>query len=100
MNINRSGREIEHNIDGKEFKDVASGGVLQYDIVQENGMTIIDIYHTYVPDTYRGQGIAKILCDVAFSYAKSEGYAVRPTCEYVALTYVPKCGNEENVTLV
>ncbi|MCH7761295.1 N-acetyltransferase, partial [candidate division TA06 bacterium] len=30
----------------------------------------IDLYHTYVPQIFRGQGIAEKLCKSAFEYAK------------------------------
>lgn len=53
-------------------------------------VTVMDIYHTFVPPTLRGRNLGGVLCDAAFAHAKREGWKVRPSCSYVSQSYVPK----------
>ena len=50
----------------------------------------IDLYHTYVPEVFRGQGIAEKLCKAAFEHAKKEGAHVVPSCSYISDTYLKR----------
>ncbi|CAI7925159.1 unnamed protein product [Closterium sp. NIES-54] len=52
---------------------------------------VMDITHTYVPASRRGEGLAARLCEAACDYAKENGLYVRPTCSYVEVraTHVP-----------
>ncbi|XP_065682874.1 protein NATD1-like [Hydra vulgaris] len=43
----------------------------------------IDLYHTEVPEVYRGKGVAKQLVKEAIKYARENSLKVIPTCEYV-----------------
>jgi predicted GNAT family acetyltransferase len=47
------------------------------------GSKLMDIQHTYVPESARGQGIAEELAEAAFRYARARGYRVVPTCPFV-----------------
>ncbi len=48
----------------------------------ENGPRICN--HTYVPDRYRGQGVAFELLDALIADARSSGQQYVPLCPYVA----------------
>lgn len=48
---------------------------------QING-DVADIFHTYVDDDLRGQGIASNLVLKAFEYLESYGYKIKCSCSY------------------
>ena len=50
----------------------------------------IDLYHTYVPEVFRGRGIAEKLCKAGFEYAKANGLTVIPSCSYVSDAYLKR----------
>ena len=43
---------------------------------------VFAIMHTVVEEAFRGQGVAKALLDAAVSFARENGYKVRPVCPY------------------
>ncbi len=43
----------------------------------------IDLSYAYTPPELRGKGIAKIVVEYAFNYAKDNNLKVIPTCSYV-----------------
>ena len=43
---------------------------------------IYNIYHTFVDDSLRGQGIASKLVEEAVKYISSKGFKVQATCSY------------------
>ena len=43
---------------------------------------LIAITHTYVPDDYRGQGIALQLLEKVVAYARDNAVKVQPICPY------------------
>ncbi|KAG2566249.1 acetyltransferase At1g77540-like [Panicum virgatum] len=51
---------------------------------------VMDMVHTYVPRSKRGQGLAARLCDAAFAHARGRGMRVVPTCSYISDTYLPR----------
>ena len=50
----------------------------------------IDLYHTYVPEVFRGRGIAEGLCKAAFEHAKAAGLTVIPSCSYISDAYLKR----------
>jgi uncharacterized protein len=40
-------------------------------------------YHTFTPDSMRGQGIAGALVERLIADARSEGFRIEPQCSYV-----------------
>jgi len=50
---------------------------------------VMDMVHTYVPRSKRGQGLAARLCDAAFAHARSRGMRVVPTCSYISVRDPP-----------
>ncbi|KAF0694370.1 Aste57867_14739 [Aphanomyces stellatus] len=59
-------------------------GFLEYSI---EGRTM-DMRRTFVDPAGRGQGIARLLCDEAFLYAKSNALDVKPSCSYIRDNYL------------
>jgi predicted GNAT family acetyltransferase len=47
------------------------------------GPGIMDIQHTFVPESGRGHGIADLLAEAAFAWAREKRYRVVPTCPFV-----------------
>ena len=58
----------------------------------------IDLYHTYVPEVFRGRGVAEKLCQAAFEHAKAEGLTVIPSCSYVSGAYLKRHPEYEPLT--
>ena len=50
----------------------------------------LDLYHTYVPEVFRGRGVAERLCKAAFEHAKANGLAVIPSCSYISDAYLKR----------
>jgi len=50
----------------------------------------LDLYHTYVPEIFRGRGVAEQLCRAAFEHAKSQGFTVIPSCSYISGAYLKR----------
>ena len=58
----------------------------------------IDFYHTYVPEVFRGRGIAEKLCQAAFEHAKAKGLTVIPSCAYISGAYLKRHPEYESLT--
>lgn len=56
--------------------------------IDNKEIAVMDLVHTFVPPSGRGQGIAKKLCDEAFVFAHQNDLAVRPSCSYLSDTYL------------
>jgi predicted GNAT family acetyltransferase len=48
---------------------------------------IMDVTHTFVSPSLRGQGIAKKLLDKAAEYAREHNYKMNPVCSYVVAEF-------------
>ena len=58
----------------------------------------IDLYHTYVPEVFRGRGLAEQLCHAAFEYAKANGLTVIPSCSYISGAYLKRHPEYQPIT--
>lgn len=58
----------------------------------------LELYHTYVPEVFRGKGIAEKLCKAAFEYAKANDLTVIPSCSYVSGAYLKRHPEYEPLT--
>ena len=58
----------------------------------------LDFYHTYVPEVFRGRGIAERLCKAGFEYAKANRLTVLPSCSYVSDAYLKRHPEYEPIT--
>ncbi|MBI3893143.1 MAG: N-acetyltransferase [Candidatus Wallbacteria bacterium] len=47
----------------------------------------LDFYHTFVPESARGKGLAEKVVAAGFAFAREKGMKVVPTCSYVG-TYL------------
>jgi hypothetical protein len=45
---------------------------------------VLDLQHTFVPDSMRGQGAAAQLSRAALEYAREMNFSIIPTCPFVA----------------
>jgi len=50
----------------------------------------LELYHTYVPEVFRGRGIAEQLCKAGFEYAKANHLQVIPSCSYISEAYLKR----------
>ncbi|XP_033098055.1 protein NATD1-like [Anneissia japonica] len=80
------GLAVEHNPNKCEFTisidatGSSEPAVLQYDHLPGN---IVDMYHTGVPEAYRGKGVAKHLAKAALDYFSSQDLSIRLSCTYL-----------------
>ena len=51
---------------------------------------VIDAYHTFVPPSGRGCGLAGKLCVAIFDFAKTEKLKVKPSCSYISGHFLVK----------
>jgi hypothetical protein len=75
--------EIIHDKLQKKFYCVIGGieSKVEYDYTNETKKTI-EIFHTYVPEQLRGQGIAKEIYLKVIDYIDKNHLKVKPTCSY------------------
>lgn len=50
----------------------------------------LDLYRTFVPEAFRGRGIAEKLCKAAFEHAKANTLRVIPSCSYISDAYLKR----------
>lgn len=88
--------QVEHDPAGSRFCVKLEGyeACLMYRL---HGKAI-DLYHTYVPEVFRGRGIAEKLCKAAFEYAKAQQLAVIPSCSYISGAYLKRHPEYEPLT--
>ncbi len=73
--------EVKHDKENESFVADVEGhkAYLSYNIINDK----IDFSSTFTPPELRGNGIAKIIVEYAFNYAKANKLKVIPTCSYV-----------------
>lgn len=73
---------VVHDQAAHQFEVVLDGhrAYLSY---MDLGKQTMDIYRTFVPNSFRGKGVAALLTEAALQYAQSIGYTVIPSCSYV-----------------
>lgn len=52
----------------------------------------LDFYHTFVPESLRGRGLAEKVVKAGFDYAKEKGLKVIPSCPYVSGPFLKRYG--------
>ena len=83
--VGRMDYDVIHDKVNNEFYIELGGqekAVLQYQFLGEK-QEIMDVYHTGVPESQRGKGVAGQLVKAAFSFVVAQNLKVRPTCTYV-----------------
>lgn len=78
--------KVRHDIARKLFSYGAPDklAILQYRQLskQSDAKQTIELYHTEVPDAYRGQGVGALLVEAALDYFKTS--EIIPSCSFVA----------------
>jgi predicted GNAT family acetyltransferase len=74
---------IRHEAEARRFTADVTGGTA-FISYRELPNRILDLDHTFVPPDARGGGIASQLTAHALRYAREHGYAVVPSCPFVA----------------
>lgn len=79
---------VEHDAAGNRFVVKLEGheAVLRY----RRAGQAIDMFQTFVPEAFRGRGIAEQLAKAAFEFAKAERLAVTPSCSYLSGPYLKR----------
>lgn len=52
------------------------------ELLYERQDDVLDVRHTWTPPNLRGGQLAAVLTDAVFTYARTEGLRVRPSCSY------------------
>ena len=88
--------EVRHDPASRRFCVALEGyeACLMYRLLGKE----IDLYHTYVPEVFRGKGMAEKLCKAAFEYAKAERLTVIPSCSYISGAYLKRHPEYEPLT--
>jgi uncharacterized protein len=75
-----------HDTHGRYLVRMQSGEVAEMTwVVRASG--IREFNHTYVPDAFRGTGIAAELMAHAIADARTQGFRIVPSCSYVATQF-------------
>ncbi|XP_031553989.1 protein NATD1-like [Actinia tenebrosa] len=77
-----SNTEVNHDIqEGYFFIDLGKDkAVLEY---EKEGKNTLNMWHTEVPVSHRGQGLAAHLAKAALDHAVENNLRVKPTCSYI-----------------
>ncbi len=80
--------EVQHDKAGSRFCIKMQGyeACLMYRLTGKE----LDLYHTYVPEVFRGRGVAEQLCKAGFEYAKANTLTVIPSCSYISDAYLKR----------
>jgi predicted GNAT family acetyltransferase len=71
--------EIKH--ENGRFFIVTPGG--EAELLYKIEGRVMSMYHTFVPDSERGKGVAEKLAITGFEFAKEKKLKVRPDCPYI-----------------
>ena len=80
--------DIRHDAAGQKFS-VTRQGQEAHLLYRRQGTTL-DFYSTFVPEAFRGQGLAEQLCRAGFEYAKANQFKVVPSCPYISGAYLKR----------
>ena len=87
---------VTHDESARRFRVTLQGyeACLMYRLSKNE----MDLYHTYVPEAFRGRGMAEKLCKAAFEHAKAKGLMVVPSCSYISDAYLRRHKEYESLT--
>lgn len=88
--------EVQHDATHHRFLAKLSG--YEATLMYRRSGNELDLYHTYVPEVFRGHGVAEKLCKAGFEYAKAHHLAVIPSCSYIADAYLKRHPEYEPLT--
>jgi predicted GNAT family acetyltransferase len=73
---------VSHNRAASRFEATVEGQLCVADYYLRNGVMVM--FHTEVPSSLEGRGIASALVRFALQHAQTHGLKVRPDCGYVS----------------
>lgn len=80
--------EIKHQTEEQLFYvhlDDGQRAFLKYRFSDDkSASSVVDFWSTFVPDSYRGKGLAAKLVQAGFAWAEHEGMHVKASCWYAA----------------
>ncbi|MCB0345375.1 MAG: N-acetyltransferase [Bdellovibrionales bacterium] len=79
--VKRDESAVEHHADAQKFSYVTDGRECKLNYEKRDGA--LDLKHTYVPETDRGNGIGELLVEEALRYASKENLKIIPSCSFV-----------------
>ncbi len=88
--------EIRHDETAHRFVATLEG--YEATLMYRRAGKAMDLYHTYVPEVFRGRGVAEQLCKAGFEYAKANGLTVVPSCSYISGAYLRRHPEYEPLT--
>ena len=89
--------EITHSNGGDSgiFTAGEDGKRMGYLSYEWDGPARFAIMHTVVEPAFQGRGIARALLDAAVSFARENGYRIRPVCPYVEKMFQRDSGYDD-----
>lgn len=74
--------EVHHDPEHRRFKADLEGRSAYLNYTFRDGSVFYD--HTFVPDEFRGKGVAAALVREALEEARKQHWRIVPSCSYVA----------------
>ena len=81
--------EVEHDEAKQKFVINLGDGSEALLAYRKQG-DILELYHTFVPEPHRGEGVAEKIVVEAFRYAKQKKLKVIPSCPYISGTFLKR----------
>lgn len=82
MSSNNPQIEVVHNANQQRFEVKIDGEVALVSYTRYGARVVFD--HTYVPEAFRGKGVAAALVRAALNEAREQHWKIVPQCSYVA----------------
>ena len=79
--------KVQHDETGHRFFISLPSGHEALLLYRRQGNTL-DFYHTYVPEEFRGKGLAEKVVEAGFRYAQDQRLKVIPTCSFVSRAFL------------
>jgi uncharacterized protein len=73
--------DVQHRPELGRFELVVDGQLCRADYTLRDGVMLMT--HTGVPYALEGHGLAALMVEAAFHYARANGLKIRPLCSYV-----------------
>jgi hypothetical protein len=80
--IDAENLEIRHEPAAHRFAARLNGKIAYLSYSEKSG-NVLDYAHTYVPEEFRGQGVASKLTKAALDWADEQGKKIIPSCWFV-----------------
>ena len=81
---------IIHEEDKKRFVGTLGLGDEYYIQYNKDNNNVLDCFHTFVPESGRGKGLAGKLVIFAFEYCIKNNCKIKPSCSYISDSFLKK----------